>query len=191
MSEQLLAEQTDFLPTDYILPDASRQYFKPQPGDNPIRVLSSPILGYIVFTDENKPVRKRFEEGDFTNEELETVSAKKDNSGHFEGGKHFWSIIIWNNTEDRPQVWEVTQISILKKLNTLAKDPDWGDLRKFDLNINRTGSGKNDTDYDVISKPHKPIPKKVIETITGIEERGELDLEALWEAKPMFTSYKF
>ena len=47
-----------FLPEDYKAPDSSN-YLKFKDGENTIRVLSSAIIGYEYWTENNKPVRSR------------------------------------------------------------------------------------------------------------------------------------
>ena len=49
----------NFFPTeDYKVPDISN-YMKFVEGENPFRVLSSAIVGYVYFTKDNKPVRSK------------------------------------------------------------------------------------------------------------------------------------
>ena len=161
------------------------------PGDNVIRVLSAPLLGFVVFTEDKKPLRKHIEEGDFTLEELEKAKAKRNENGEFEGSKHFWVMLVWDYSAKAPKILEITQISILKPLYALANNEKWGDLRNFDININRVGTGKNDTEFSVIPNPHETISQEIEEVIKELEEKSLLDLNAIWKGEYPFEIYNW
>ncbi|MCB0375569.1 MAG: hypothetical protein KDD04_06590, partial [Sinomicrobium sp.] len=150
-----------FLPQGYALPDRSKQFMKLEPGDNPVRILSGPVVGYVFFTEDKKPVRRPYDPdsrtlGDFTREELQKMNAKKNADGSFEGSRHFWMMLVWDRKTNSPKILEITQITIIKALYNLLEDKSWGDLRKFDINIHREGTGKFDTEFSVTPKPHQP-----------------------------------
>jgi len=184
-------ERGSFLPEAYQVPDKTRQFMKLTPGDNLIRVLSSPLLGYVVFTEDKKPMRKAIDEGSFTIEELEEIKAKRNEEGEYEGAKHFWVMLVWDYAKKAPKILEVTQVSVLKPLYALVTDEDWGDLRDFDVNINRVGTGKNDTEFAVTPKPHKPLKPEVQAVITELEEKKLLDLNAIWKGEYPFEIYNW
>ena len=180
-----------FLPKDYILPDKSKQFLKLEVGDNVVRFLTRPLMGYVFFNNENKPVRRGVMEGDFTQKELEEQNAKKGKDGTFEGSRHFWLMLGWSRKHKAPKVIEITQISILKSLHKLIEDKDWGDPRKYDVNINRTGTGELDTEYEVTPKPHKPIDESILKIHKELEEKGLLDLENIWKNEYPFLAYEY
>lgn len=181
----------EFLPPAYQVPDKSRQFMKLTPGDNLIRVLSAPLLGFVVFTEEKKPLRRHIEEGDFSIVDLEEAKAKRNEDGDFEGSKHFWVMLVWDYASQAPKILEITQISVLKPLYALANDEDWGDLRDFDININRVGTGKNDTEFSVTPKPHKELLPEIQEVMKELEENGFLDLNAIWKGEYPFEIYNW
>lgn len=186
----------NFLPKSYQLPDKSKQFMKITPGDNVIRFLSNPLTGWVVFTEEKKPVRRAYDEqsntlGDFTREEMEEMKAKKNDKGEFEGSRHFWLGLVWDRSTNTPKILEITQITIIRKLVNLFNDSDWGDLRKYDINIHREGTGQYDTEFEVNPKPHKELTKEVIETIQKLEENNLLDLQAIWKGEYPFEKYLF
>lgn len=189
-----LAKSGEFLPAGYKVPDKSKQFMKLTPGDNVIRVLSAPMLGYVVFVnvdDKQKPYRRGMEEGDFTEFDLEELNAKKTKGGTFEGGKHFWIVLVWDYAAKAPKILEITQLSILRPLYGLTEDEDWGDIREFDVNIKREGTGKNDTSFEVIPKPHKPLSPEIEECLTTLEENNLLNLNAIWEGEYPFEIYNW
>ncbi|WP_430811297.1 MULTISPECIES: hypothetical protein [unclassified Carboxylicivirga] len=186
-----IEKRGSFLPEAYQVPDKTRQFMKLTPGDNVIRVLSAPMLGYVVFTEDKKPHRRHIEEGDFTTDALREVRAKRNEDGDFEGSKHFWIMLVWDYASKAPKILEITQISVLKPLYALAEDEDWGDLRDFDINIHRTGTGKNDTEFAVTPKPHKPLQADIEDVIQQLEEKQLLDLNAIWRGEYPFEIYNW
>lgn len=189
--EKYLSTKNSFLPKGYQVPDKSKQFMKLSPGDNVVRVLSSPMLGFVVFTEENKPVRKRFEDGDFSKKELSDLKAKKGDDGNYEGSRHFWIMLVWDKQENAPKILEVTQISILKPLFVFTQDKEWGDLRKFDINIQRVGTGKTDTEFTVIPKPHRALSKTITKALEELSKNNLLDLEAIWDGSYPFEFYNY
>lgn len=185
---------TEFLPDGYLLPDKSRQFMKLEPGDNPIRILSGPLVGYVFFTEDKKPVRRPYDPdsrtlGDFTREELVKMNARKNEEGNFEGSRHFWMMLVWDRKTNSPKVLEITQITIIKSLYNLLEDKNWGDLRRFDINIRREGTGRFDTEFNVSPKPHKALNKEVLKLMDELRQNGLFDLNAIWEGKYPFAKY--
>lgn len=186
-------DHTDFLPQGYTVPDKARQFMKLQNGDNIIQVLSTPMLGWVIFTEDKKPVRKEFTEGNnnFTKQELIDHKAKKNEEGQFEPPKHFWLLLIWDYETNSPKILEITQISIIKKLTAYIKDEDWGDLRDYKINITRSGTSKNDTEYDVIAKPKKDLPENVANFLKEAQEKNIVNLSAIWDGQYPFEIYNY
>ena len=187
-------KEKDYLPTGYTVPDKARQFMKLSIGDNNIRVLSKPLLGWVVFNNENKPIRKPFEnvegKNNFTKQELVEFKAKKED-GEIIPPKHFWVLLVWEEETQSPKVLEITQISIIKKLTSYIKDKDWGDLRDYPINITREGSTKNDTEYDVIAKPHKNYDTNIKKALKSIENNNLLELDAIYKGDYPFNTYNW
>ncbi len=180
-----------FLPETYQVPDKAKQFMKLTPGDNLLRILSAPLLGWVFFTEDMQPIRRSFDEGEYTTEELMDLKGKKRESGEFEGSKHFWIMLVWDFEADAPKILELTQVSILKPLYGLISDEDWGDLRGYNVNIKREGTGKNDTSFEVVPKPKKILSKKIEETIKALDDNHLLDLNAIWQGKYPFEIYNY
>lgn len=186
----------NFLPKSYQLPDKSKQFMKIKPGDNVVRFLSNPLTGWVVFTEDKKPVRRPYDEtsstlGDFSREELEKMKAKKNDNGEFEGSRHFWIALVWDRNTNTPKILEITQITIIRALLNLFQDSDWGDLREYDVNIHREGTGQYDTEFSINPKPQKPLSGEIVETIEKLEENNLLDLQAIWKGEYPFEKYLF
>jgi hypothetical protein len=133
----------NFLPDNYEAPKTTNYYFKLQDGENKIRILSKPIIGWEDW-DNNKPVR-------FTLDNKPTFSIDPDKPV-----KHFWAFIVYNYCENEIQVMQVTQATIRNAIEALCKDTDWGAPFFYDIKIHKTGEKVN-TKYTVNPTPHKPL----------------------------------
>lgn len=137
-----------FLPVDYKIPKANKGYMKIQEGENKIRILSKPILGWEDWNDK-KPIR-------FTmNNKPVPLDSKKPL-------KHFWSFVCWNYLDKDIQILHLVQNSIKHKIQTLVDDPDWGSPYNYDIKIIRRGEGM-ETEYDVNPLPHKDLGQDIIQ----------------------------
>lgn len=47
-----------FLPTGYAVPKAPSDYMKFEDGKNKFRILSAPLMGFMYWTKDKKPVRQ-------------------------------------------------------------------------------------------------------------------------------------
>ena len=145
-----------FLPDDYTPPAASGgNYTKLVQGKNTFRIIGSAIVGWVWWTEEDgkrKPTRSK---------------TKPSNSEFEEKPKHFIAFPIWNHEAECIQIFEVTQSSIRDQLLEFSRDPDWGDPKKYDIEIFRIGESK-ETRYQVQPKPHSEISAEAAELIRPI-----------------------
>lgn len=165
----------DFLPASYEVPSTKGNYMKFKNGANRFRILSSPILGYEYWIEDDKgnrkPVRKH------TAEEISLNDVEGENV------KHFWAMPVWNYDEERVQILEITQKGIQRSLRALAKDEDWGSPLGYDIVVTRSGE-KLETEYSLQPKPAKPVDKK----ITTKYHKMTINLEALYSGDDPFKS---
>lgn len=157
----------NFLPENYKVPKSGGNYFKPQDGQNKVRILSAPIMGWEYWNTDNKPVRRR--------EILTSVPA---DARLIDGGfqqKHFWALVVWNYAESAIQIWEITQSTIQGQLQDLINSEDWGDPRGYDITVHRKGQ-KLDTEYSVMPS----VPKKVSGEIMKAYEEKSINLQELF-----------
>ncbi len=138
-----------FLPEDYTAPKSSSFYMKLVEGENRIRILSKPIMGWEDWY-EKKPVRFGMNE-----KPAKSFDPKKP-------VRHFWAFIVFNYIENEIQIMQVTQATIRKSLESLCKDADWGAPFGYDIKIMKSGEGV-DTEYAVNPVPHKPVAQEIIE----------------------------
>lgn len=158
-----------FLPQDYTSPKSFNNYMKLQEGENKIRILSRPIIGWEDWLN-NKPIRFRMSE-----KPAKPVDAKKPI-------KHFWAFVVWNYAEEQIQILHLTQASVRNFIESLSKDQDWGAPFFYDLKIIKTGEGV-DTKYMVNPLPHKPVSNEIKE---AFHERRCL-LDAIFENEDPFS----
>lgn len=132
-----------FLPKDYKSPTSTNNYMKIQEGENRIRILTSPVMGWEDWHDK-KPVRYPMNQ-----KPLKPYDSKKP-------ARHFWAFIVWNYNEEQIQILNITQATIRNNLEALCNDEDWGSPFNYDIKIIKKGEG-TDTEYTI-----NPVPKKEI-----------------------------
>ena len=159
-----------FLPQNYEAPKSSNHYLKLAEGENRIRILSAPVMGWEDW-ENKKPIRYTMD-----NKPLTSVDPKKP-------ARHFWSFIVFNYLEEQIQIMHVTQATIRKALEALCKDTDWGDPYNYDIKINKAGEGV-DTEYTVNPVPHKTVDAYIIKQF----DDRKCNLEALFTNSDPFSS---
>lgn len=163
----------NFLPEDYKIPKSPSGYMRFEEGLNRIRVLSSAIVGYEYFTQDNKPVRSR------TPFEEMPTDIKKDGKI-----KPFWAFVVWNYNLKMVQILELTQKTIMTGIKSLVDNPKWGDPKQYDIAITKIGEGL-DTEYSVQGEP--PLGEVDVE-IKNAYKAKSVRLEALYDGLDPFTS---
>lgn len=158
------------LPNNYELPKSEGgKYTKLQNGTTKIRILTSPIIGWEYFSNDNKPNRSRIA---YSWVPADSKDGKK--------AKEFWAFVVYNYDEERIQVMEITQKSLKEQLLALARDEDFGDPKEYDLKITRSGE-KLDTTYNIIA-----LGKAEFTNQKAIEEAQDVNLEALFDGNDPF-----
>jgi len=154
-----------WLPEGYKVPSGGGQFMKLVSGANQFRILAEPVLGYEVWettTEGRKPHRfHTFKEA---------VS-----SPFSDQIKHFWAFPVWNYSNKTCQVLQITQKTIMKAIEALQVDEDWGDPTTYDIVVSKSGDGM-ETEYVVQPKPAKPTPKEALEAL----KESKIDLSALF-----------
>lgn len=133
---------SDFLPQDYEQPQTGGNFMKLQDGENKIRILSKPIVGWLDWKDK-KPYRF-------------TMKNKPEKPMDKNPIKHFWAFVVWNYSTKSIQILEITQQTIQSAIANLSKDDEWGAPYHYDIKINKKGKDL-DTEYSVTPSPKKPV----------------------------------
>lgn len=170
-------KMNDFLPTDFKIPASPSNYMKLVDGENTFRVLSSAIIGFEYWTNENKPVRSK--------EVPEETPNIKMRNGQADKVKHFWAFIVWNYATKQIQILELTQKSIMQAIKALVDNKKWGKPSGYDITVTRTGEGL-DTEYSVMPNPHSELTKEIAEVYNS----KQINLNALYEGKDPFETTK-
>lgn len=164
----------DFLPENYEAPAGSANYMKLQKGENKIRILSKPIIGWLDWKDK-VPHRFRMKE-------------KPEKPLGEQPIKHFWAFVVWNYSAQSVQILEITQATIQKSIQDLSKDEEWGAPYYYDVKITKKGEDMK-TEYSVTPSPKKDLSDEIKQA--GLDKPVYLD--ALFDnADPwMITGDKF
>jgi hypothetical protein len=99
-----------------------------------------------------------------------------------ESPKEFFAILVWNYKESRIQILELTQQGLKRELMALFCDKeDWGDPRRYDILITRSGEGL-ETSYAMTPKPPKPRADEINEAVKNLKA----NLTALYDGGDPF-----
>ena len=164
---------TDFLPSDY--KEEKSGYAKLEEGENRFRILSSAIVGWEYWNENNegarKPIRKRLTEDLIIGEIQEPDTVRK-----------FWAFVVWNYKQETIQILELTQKSIKNAILSLIKNPKWGSpVNSYDIVIIRQGTDKN-TKYSVTPDPREPTTDKILNEYN----KTYINLDALFRGEDPF-----
>lgn len=159
------------IPKDIKIPKSSGQFAKLQDGVNKFRVLSDIIYGWEGWKD-NKPFRH---EGEVCKIKPEQVDLNQNNKPNI---NYFWAMVVWNYSEKRIQVLQLTQKTIMTPLYDLEQNEDWGDLKNYDIQIKREKVGDKTT-YTTLGIPPKPISAEIKQAY----EESDVKLEKIFEGE--------
>ena len=137
---------SDFLPESYEVPETATSYMKFKQGENRFRILSKPVIGWIDWKDK---VSYRFP---FKNKPAQPLTDKPI--------KHFWAMIVFDYSDKTIKVLEITQGTIQKPIENLAKDEEWGSPNHYDLKVSKSGQDLL-TEYHVTPAPKKDLSEEV------------------------------
>lgn len=145
-------EQNSFIPKDYEAPTGGGGFTKLKNGDNRMRILSSPLMLWVVWADK-KVTRIQYKGA---------ANKPAKPAGENASVKHAWALVIWNYETEAIEVFELDKQSIIASLTKYANDADWGHPKEYDIVINKSGAGM-DTEYSFIAKPAKPANDQIVE----------------------------
>ena len=166
-----MSKKNEFLPEGYEVPASSAaSYFKFKQGQNTFRIVTKPIIGWLGWTEDNKPERRR------TKDELASVELK-------DKIKHFWAFGVYDLNTNTVQVLELTQSTILSALTDIFNNPDWGAPFAYNITINKTGEGM-ETSYTVTPTPPKELSNEAKDKVV----EKPLNLEALFDGGDPFEA---
>lgn len=168
------------LPENYEFKEATTgNYFKIKEEKQAFRILTSPIIGYEYFKElqdwKVKPVRQK-----------EPFNGTPADSNKGQAPKEFWAFVVYNHTEGKIQIMELTQRTLMKTILDLSHSDDWGDPKAYDLEVSKTWKW-TDTKYAMT-----PLPKSRFDSDEKWEEvkeqAKEVKLEALFDWDDPFNA---
>ena len=138
------------------------------------------VMGYSAWRDKknrNAPNTDRGYSQMVEYAEIQTFTDRNGNEVERKEPKKFWLFQIYNVTEKRAQVWEVTRKDIRRVLEEYERNPKWGDLTQYDITVTRTGKDM-DTIYSLMPEPPKASPSE--EMFKAIKE-ARIDCSAVFK----------
>jgi hypothetical protein len=166
-------------PTNYEVPKGDSKYMKFEQGDNKFRILEKPIFGWEGWEagSDGKDTAKRFK-----------YDAKPVDLRPFRNQRlnHFWAMPVWNYKSQAVEVLQITQKSILGAIESLCRNEDWGSPLTYNLTVNKTGTTKEDTKYQVSPAPHKAVAQEVVDAFAKVKAAG-FDITALYDGGDPFA----
>lgn len=154
-------------------------YLKEDPSKVKLRVLSDFIQGKEVFGEkDSKPFPYRFRVGEKI--PVTAIGINKFN-GEPNRIKGFLAAVVWSYTNNQVELLVAVNSDIKDTLVELESDIDWGDLKEYDITINRKGQ-KTETRYSVVPSNKKPFAQTI--------DISEIDLDALFTGENPFKNFK-
>lgn len=164
-----------FLPDKYETPETPSRFMSLEEGKNTIRVLSPAVVGWEWWTEDKagnrKPNRVKTEEG--------VPSEIKNTTDNRKRAKHFWAFVVYNFEVKYIQILQLTQKTIMRSIEALVNDENWGDPKEYSIVITKTKTGtrKTEVEYSIMPQPKKEIDKKILENYKALS----INLETLFE----------
>jgi hypothetical protein len=146
--------QESFLPASYVAP-SSGGFSKIEAGDNKFRILSNPLLMWVVWSG-GAVNRIQYLAPDGS-----VVPKPANAGGDKDSTNHNWAVIAYNYKTEKIEILEISSQMVIASLKKHAEDTDWGHPKKYDVVITKTGSGKEGTKYSFTAKPHTEVSTKV------------------------------
>jgi hypothetical protein len=185
------------------------KYFKPKVGKNVVRILPpwseeglfyfETALHYGFQSDGRERAypclkllgKKACPMCAFSDDLLSGSTEDQELGKRVQARRKFYATVIDRNNPGSAQIWGFSA-KVLKVLSGYMDDPDWGDFTDpeegHDIVIERTGSGRNDTRYEIRIKPRSTaidvdgweemmidLPKVVIEETSADQMQDIID----------------
>ncbi len=154
---------SEFLPKSYEAPVGSNDYLKLQEGDNRLRVLSPAVIGWEGWKD-NKPFRREGIEKNIEDDEVD-IDEKFTKKPKI---NHFWAFLVWDYADEKIKLFTLTQKTVMKAIDGLVNDSDWGNPMEYDISIDKIVNG-NRTSYEVKPYPPKKLSSDISDALDATE----------------------
>ena len=146
-----------FLPSNYVAP-ASGGFTKLEIGDNTYRIVTNPVFMWVAW--DNKVVTRYPYFLNGAPSPKPVVAAGEGNSVNFT-----WAVGAYNYKTKNVEVLEISQKGLQQALEGYAKQQAWGHPSRYDIIINKSGTGL-ETKYSLRVNPPLPVTPEVSVAIT-------------------------
>ena len=147
-------------------------------------VSESPLEYWTVWGESEEGQKKPFR---FTAEP--TAQDIEDELGEFkqrmnyegtqlEAPKFGLSFFCFDYADSKIKVFEITQKTLIKKLDEISQDEDYADIHAWDLKFTRTGL-KMQTEYGILPSPRKSNSQGEIDAAWSAAQEQGYDLQQL------------
>lgn len=153
IKQNLKPMENTFIPTDYHQPKADNNYLRLEDGENAMRILTTPLMGWEGWVTEGevrRPMRVPFH--------------KKEDCRTEDQIKHFWALGVYDYKTKAIKIWSFTQATIIEAITSLANNSKWGDCREYDITIVKSGEKMN-TKYTVMPNPKEPLSAEITQKL--------------------------
>jgi len=134
------------------VPQTNSDFMKLEIGENKFRVLSTPIVGYETWVEEDgkkKPIRS-----------WTKLAKEPSNISVWEYGtqfnKYFRAFIVWDYTSNGMKLLQLDKKGILTDIENYFGMEWKEDPRQYDMIIKKTGKG-TETKYSLVVMDNKPL----------------------------------
>lgn len=141
-----------FLPSNYVAP-ASGGFAKLEIGDNTFRIVTNPVLMWVAWNNKVVTRTPYMVNGVVTPKP--SVPSGEGNSVNFT-----WSLGVYNYKTKSVEVLDISQKGLQSGIESYAGQPAWGHPSKYDIIINKSGSGL-ETKYALRVNPPLPVAVEV------------------------------
>ncbi len=171
-----------FLPTEYTLPKTDSNYLDFEDGENRFRILSNAIYGWLYWVDEKGTVLSSPLKGcrPIYVQDLRQIPPSVQASPTLRP-KHFWAMCVWNYQHEAVQVCKITQMSVMRSMESYFRNPDWGSPLEYDFIVQKNGEGLN-TKYQVLVGPKRPLDPGIL----ALYREMGIDLAAFFRGEDPF-----
>lgn len=164
-----------FLPEGYESPKSNCNYLKFKKGMNKFRAVSSAVVGYEYWNNDNKPVRLH------KYPENMPVDIRKKDDGTPTEIKHFWAFSVIDRADGQIKLLSITQKGVMREIESLVSNKEWGSPQAYDITVQRDGDGL-ETTYTIQPSPHVELTQEEKQLIANTP----INLHALFEGKDPF-----
>lgn len=167
--------------TQYDVPKGDSKYLKFAKGQTKFMPMSSAIIGWQYWTNDNKPCR--------LSEEPKNVATlpgiRQEEDGRYKVS-HFWAFPVIDGSDGKVKVLEITQKTVQASLRGYIKDEEWGNpVQKYSFTVEREGDGY-ETSYTTRANPAKELPAEYVEAWEAAQADG-FDITRLFDNGDPFT----